>query len=235
MFARNHLTKLFAAFALFTLATVAQAQSAARQQAWQRFVAINGVDWQAVWSSDGQRIVRLHGLTAPMQGSAELVAKNFLAANADVLGLVGQLGNLKLTSQRRSLGSTHLMYQQTIGRLPVFNEFLDIHVNESGQVYLVHNPLLLGGIGQELNLQPKLTSAQAVEHALAVHASHRQRDKWGRPLAQPTPGQVGLTEMGIYKLEAAPHLAYRLTVDSVRYTVDAATGDVLETHDAKGY
>ncbi|MBI1734457.1 MAG: hypothetical protein HYR51_04715, partial [Candidatus Rokubacteria bacterium] len=211
------------------LALPADAQTAQGKKAWKRFTADNGVYWRVEWSDAGDQATRLRGLTAPVAGDPEAVAATFLSGNADVLGIRRDLADVSVASVRESIGSHHVTYQQRHDGLPVFNGFVDVHLNATGQVYLVHNDTASAAKLGALPPKPNLSPADAVWLAQAAHFNTPLADKRGNPVWPASTDVTDGPDLGIQKTNDGSRLAYRVTVGVVRYVIDGTSGEVLDT------
>lgn len=212
------------AAALAATAGGVAAQTVAAQQAFQRFAAANPGNWRAEWSGTGDQVTTLRGLTRGASGDPVGTAAGFIGQNAHLLGLAGGMRDLRLDSRRRSAGDTHVTYRQTYGGLPVFNGLIDVHVNRSGQVYLLHSTALAAS--RAPSLQPRLTRQSAA--IVATNADLELYDKRGRRLMLPL-APTGVPEFGIQRMgDGSGRLAYRVDLGPAALIVDAASGAVLE-------
>jgi hypothetical protein len=76
------------------------------------------------------------------------VAKGFLKANAKLLGLTGTLGSLSNRADRpfiRSLGATHVLFQQQFRDVPIHRAWVTVHIGPGNEVYLAKNRALPKG------------------------------------------------------------------------------------------
>ena len=72
-------------------------------------------------------------------GSAMQVAREFLRANQELLGLRGIRGRLKKSADIRSLGARHVILQQRHHGLRMHRAYVTVHVGSDRRVYLVKN------------------------------------------------------------------------------------------------
>ena len=124
---------------LLTASSSVLAQAPDVKATWDSFQAGEQSQWTAVWSPDGSRAVRMRGKSEVMGATAKDAADNFLSSMSSVLGVSADLGDIEYTGKRESPGASHLSYRQTYKGLPVFNGAVEVHVNEAGQVFLLHN------------------------------------------------------------------------------------------------
>ena len=213
--------------ALMSLATTSQAQSGAAGMAWGKFTSTNP-GFSAEWSAAGDQAESLRGLTSPKAGDPETIAKAFIAENSRVLGLAQGAKGLRLDRRVWDGTDTHLSYQQTIDGLPVFNGFVDVHVNARGQIYLVNNTAISTPVAQAFSRAPLMSEAAAM--TAASSRRHAFFDKSGSPIALKVK-PVGRPQLGIQKTEGGARLAYRVDLGPVSYVIDANSGAVLNTID----
>jgi len=205
------------------LAASAHAQSGAAGLAWSQFNAANA-GWTAEWSATGDQAASLRGLSAPSSKDAATVALSFINANSALLGLAGS--DTKFDHRIFDGTDTHVSYQQTVGGLPVFNGFVDVHMNGGGQIYLVNNTAVSSVTSKSLSLRPALSAASATQFAQARR--HVFHDKRGVPYTLAL-SPVAAPELGIQKTEGGGRLAYKVDLGAVAYIIDANTGAVLDT------
>ncbi len=181
----------------------------------------------ATWSADGHQVIALRGgKTTAAPARPRDVAAKFIAANAALLGL--STANLKLASERESLGGTHVTYEQQADGLPVFEGAIDIHVNARGQVFLVTSNAVTDAGAAALRVAPGISPAIAAAKA-ASHGSGLF-DKTGTiEFALPA---AATPVLGLLRLKSGVKLVYAVKAGPVTRYVDAATGAVLLTRSA---
>jgi hypothetical protein len=78
-------------------------------------------------------------------GSPRAIARRFLAANAEMLGLTGILSQLGTRVRTlSSLGATHVIHQQRHGGKRVHRAYVTVHIGAWREVYLVKNRAMPG-------------------------------------------------------------------------------------------
>ncbi len=77
--------------------------------------------------------------SAPRRGRAVTIARDFLAAHADVLGLEGIRARLKYRRLIDSLGARHVIFQQYYQGLRVHRAYVTVHIDRQRRVYLAKN------------------------------------------------------------------------------------------------
>lgn len=154
----------------------------------------------------------------PEAEQAEASARAFLQQSREWLGLDDPARELVLEAQQvDSTGERHLRFAQMHLGVPVWPAGLAVHLNKDG------DPTLIDGAyipTPRLNIQPVLTSAEAVQRAQA---------------AIPSATQAIATEPALIiyaPLDRAPRLAWRLDLTlgwlaAWRVVVDAETGAIL--------
>lgn len=86
------------------------------------------------------------------------IAKNFLIANADLLGLDRKLSGLKFQKAIASLSAHHLIFQQNYCSRRVHRAYVTVHVANDDRVYLAKNramPINLITAKPKFDLPPK--------------------------------------------------------------------------------
>jgi len=210
--------------AIGSLLTVqAYAQSGMASLAWKQFTAANA-GWTAEWSATGDHAKSLRGLSALSSEDAARIAQSFISANVAVLGVGGS--DVKLAHRVFDGTDTHISYQQSIGGLPVFNGFVDVHVNGTGQIYLVNNTVTSSVQAKAYSLRPALSAAAALQAAQG--ARHIFTDKRGLPYTLTLKAR-GQPELGFQQTDRGPRLAYKVNLGPATYIVDANTGALLDT------
>lgn len=75
--------------------------------------------------------------TESRRGRPEIIAHDFLKANADLLSLKAL--RLRRTRVIESLGASHIIYQQRLKRIPIHRAYVTVHLAQGGRVYMVKN------------------------------------------------------------------------------------------------
>jgi Zn-dependent metalloprotease len=75
--------------------------------------------------------------TKSHRGRPEIIAHDFLKANADKLSL--KAVRLLRTRIIESLGAHHIIHQQRLKRMPIHRAYVTVHMDRSGRVYMVKN------------------------------------------------------------------------------------------------
>lgn len=72
-------------------------------------------------------------------GSASEVARRFLNAHTELIGLEGIGSHLRQARIIKSCGATHVLFQQYHRGTPIHRAYVTVHVAKSGDIYLVKN------------------------------------------------------------------------------------------------
>jgi len=75
--------------------------------------------------------------TRPRRGAPHVLAENFIANNADLLG--SRRVGLRRVREIESLGAHHVIFQQRLHGLPIQRAYLTVHMGKNGSIYLVKN------------------------------------------------------------------------------------------------
>ncbi len=100
------------------------------------------------------------------EGSPSVVARRFLEANYESLGLTPKLDRLAVTRVIHSLGADHVILQQRFRRRRVHRGYVTVHIGRDRRVYLVKSRAVPDAVlrGAE---EPRIGAARAVRAALA--------------------------------------------------------------------
>jgi len=190
------------------------AAATAAAQAFAAFNAAQGGHWTMRLSPrTGLPAALIGGRDYPRSGRPDDVARSFLGAHRDVLGI--DPAGLSLERQISGPGARHLLYRQSYRGIPVEAAAVKVHLDQNGSIIGVHS-------SYEPNLNVPTTPAVAADAA-------------GRAaVADAGAGAVrGAPTLVILPLETdgRNHLAWKLRVDggggAWRYFIDALTGQVL--------
>ncbi len=114
------------------------------------------------------------GISRAAQDDASLnIAKTFLAANAELLGLEPDLLGLRHQKTLESLGARHVLLQQFFQNDPVHRGYVTVHISNDGQVYMVKNRAMPRSM---LPKQAKfeISKAEAVRRARLALPKHQR-------------------------------------------------------------
>jgi len=160
--------------------------------------------------------------TRPRRGAPHVLAENFIANNADLLGSRGV--RLRRARQIESLGAHHVIFQQRLQGFPIQRAYLTVHMGKDGSIYLVKNRVV-----------PRDYLAPAAEFVIGIAAARKRalhsvasRSKSVRIVA---------TEQLWFPLKSILRPAYRVRIakrkpraDWVVF-VDGETGRILRKFD----
>ncbi|MGK4583024.1 M4 family metallopeptidase [Kitasatospora sp. HPMI-4] len=173
------------------------------------------------------------------QQHAELIAQadSQAAAAAKALGLGGQEKLVARDAVVDADGTKHLRYERTFGGLPVLGGDLIVHQDAKGAVKSVDRAL--GGKLALPSLTPKLSADQAAATATGtVKATIGAKDADDAALS--SVDRSSGAKLVVWAATGTPRLAYQTTVEGMRadgtpsrqrLVTDAATGEVLSTHE----
>lgn len=155
--------------------------------------------------------------------SAEAQARAFLRDYRTAFGLDATLSTLSLISARHALGSSHVVFQQTLAGHPVYGAYLSVHLDGAGEIQVIHSRTL-----------PDLRLARTVASLSAVEAVQRARAaiQFGAPRANnPAPELVVLPAAG-----DVGRLVWRVMISAAEpqgdweVLVDATSGEVIKRY-----
>src|SRR5574341_376432 len=75
----------------------------------------------------------------PGRGKPAAIAREFLGANAERLGIAGIRGRLRLTRTVESLGAHHVIFQQHHLDLRIHRAYVTVHIDRRRRVYMAKN------------------------------------------------------------------------------------------------
>ncbi|MDJ0380343.1 M4 family metallopeptidase [Streptomyces sp. G-G2] len=182
---------------------------------------------------------------APASGPAQQHAADLARAAAEAPAAAGALGlgsTEKLVAKdvvTDADGSRHVRYERTYNGLPVLGGDLIVHQDAKGAVKsadkAVQAPIA------PASLSPKLSAGQAATKAAgAVQATVGITKDADEP-ALSSVGRTGTPRLVVWAASGTPRLAYETVVEGVRadgtpssqrIVTDAASGEVLSTHEA---
>ncbi len=154
---------------------------------------------------------------------ADDTARAFLQAHHNALGLDESLANLRLVSIRHGLGSSHVVFQQTLEGRPVYGAFLAVHLDGDGQIQVVHNRAN-PGLRLETTAAP-MPAVQAVQQARAAIQFGAPRANSPAPelMVLPKGGDVGRLVWRVLISAAQPQGDWEVLLD-------ATTGQVIKRY-----
>jgi Zn-dependent metalloprotease len=83
---------------------------------------------------------------APARGRPASIAREFIAANAPLLGLEGIRNRLRLTRVIESVGARHAIFQQRHAGLRVHRAYVTVHMDRRHRVYMAKNRAVPSGL-----------------------------------------------------------------------------------------
>lgn len=112
----------------------------------------------------------------PTRGKMGAAARAFLRANAELLGLAGVLGRLRLQRTIESMGAQHLIFQQQYRGVRIHRAYVTVHIGHDRRIYLAKNravprDLLGGEPGFRIGVGAARRRARR-----SVHATARDRE-----------------------------------------------------------
>jgi len=162
-------------------------------------------------------------LSAASNRDPDDIARNFLADNAAVfLFAQSEIDRLRLDVRDVAPGATHLVYNQTVNGIDVFQGQVKFTLNKTGEVIQVSSGEAVPGL-----TTPTVPRLQPEQAELAAHSAARAGTR-GKLLRAP--------ELVIFPLDASTaRLAYRLflEVDAAHLyeiLIDAEDGNLLFRH-----
>jgi len=104
------------------------------------FTTSSGTETKALFENDSEIPSMIFDVDIEGNGSEpEEIALNFLADNIDLLNLEDINKDLTVSEKTTSPGSTHVIFQQNLNGLPLFDAKIGIHINNNNRVELVNN------------------------------------------------------------------------------------------------
>ncbi len=170
------------------------------------------------------RLVKTQFLPAQRSSSPEQTAREFITAEAKSLGINSD--SLVLIQNQSSLTANHLIFQQTIGDVPVENATFTVSVaKKNGAVFQYYNSALNSLKADAF--KAKVSVEQAYDAAWAYVGV--QERLYQAPKAKLLYKQTAKNLRLIYQIELSPTNPYgAFAVD-----VDASTGEILGVKDLR--
>ncbi len=103
--------------------------------------------------------------SARAMGTPQTIAKESIRANIELLALKGVMKTLRRERIIRSLGATHVIYQQYHHNLRVNRAYVTVHIDRDNRVYLIKNRAVPRYMLPELEI-PKLDEDAVKQRAL---------------------------------------------------------------------
>ena len=167
---------------------------------------------------------------APSGVTGEALARAFVTSRAESFGIAPDAEALRLSRIQESLLGTHYVFQQTIGGIDVEGAEVIVSVaKRDGRVYRAFN-----------NYFPTKSAAvtprtAALDRDAAFDAAWRQLRGHGDVLSEPAAKLVWTPEGPDFRLNWIVDMELSAPYGGWHLRVDAATGQVVETTDARIY
>jgi Zn-dependent metalloprotease len=182
---------------------------------WNALIARSGGTPAVRWSGRGTPLSLFGELSAPLGSIRADAAHGFLAANAALFQLSGDLAELTEQATVESPLGSHVTFTQRLDGVPVFGAEVKVHFSRDGRVVAVTNTAVPH---VQLDTRPRISAQQALGIALAASSA--------ADLADADPPE--LPELVIHADAGPPVLAYRAVVPTtgptLEFFVDARTG-----------
>ncbi|MEU2632146.1 peptidase M4 family protein, partial [Kitasatospora sp. NPDC007106] len=168
-------------------------------------------------------------------GSAHAAPAPVAAARA--LGLSGQEQLIVKDTITDPDGTRHVRYERTFAGLPILGGDLIVHQSAQGAIRSADRAV--AGRVAPASLAPKLDAVQAASKAHDAVAATVGVPEGDEP-ALVSVDRPGTAQLVVWAASGTPRLAHRTTVEGVRadgtpssqvVVTDAATGEVLSTHE----
>lgn len=159
------------------------------------------------------------------EGSPRAIARAFLEANHEILGITSALDRLDVRRVIHGRGADHVILQQRWRRRRIHRAYVTVHVGRDRRVYLVKSRAVPEDVLKHAE-EPRITSARAVRAALAGGGRGTGR-AW----------MVGKPELLWYPARRLLHPAWRVRIHRTRPRaeiityVHAVTGSVISRYD----
>lgn len=161
------------------------------------------------------------------RGTPQTIARDFIKINSHMLGLTRALRTLRRQRIIRSLGATHVIYQQFHEGLRIHRAYVSVHIGRDNRIYLIKNRAVPRHLLPEARAA-KLTITAAKQRALkTVHGG-------------PKNARVLNVEKMFFPRRHELRLAYRIRLhrrdprEEWLVHVDAHTGHLLSSRENLG-
>lgn len=158
-------------------------------------------------------------------GSPAAIARAFLDANRETLGIESALDRLDVRRVIHGQGADHVILQQRWRRRRIHRAYVTVHIGRNRRVYLVKNRAVPEDVLRDA-AEPRIGSARAVRAALAGGGRGKGR-AW----------VVGKPELLWYPARRLLHPAWRVRIHRTRPRaelityVHAVTGSIISRYD----
>ncbi len=151
------------------------------------------------------------------------IARAFLNEHHQTFGMPAELSDLRLIAVKHGLGSSHVLFQQSLGGILVVDAYVSVHLDRAGQIQALHNRYLPAL--PHVAPQPAISAEQAVALAKDAISFRRERSP------SPPPQQVVLAQPGsVVRLAWSVTLAAAEPQGDWEVLIDATTGDVVKRY-----
>ena len=185
---------------------------------WDALIARSGATPAVRWGGRGTPLSLFGGLSAPLGSIRADAAHRFLADNAALFQLSGDLAELAEQATVDSPLGSHVTFAQQLDGIPVFGAEVKVSFSHDGRVVAVSNTSVPR---VRLDTRPRISADQALALALAAVPAADRADSD----APESP------ELVIYADAGPPVLAYRAVVPTtgptLEFFVDARRGALL--------
>src|SRR5215468_1069893 len=173
---------------------------------WDALIARSGATPAVRWGGRGTPLSLFGALSAPLGSIRADAARGFLADNAALFQLSGDLAELDEQATVESPLGSHVTFAQRLDGVPVFGAEVKVHVSRDGRIVAVSNTSVPH---VQLDTRPRISAEQALDLALAaVPAADRADSDAPRP-----------PELVIHADAGPPALAYRAVVPTAGPTL----------------
>ncbi len=212
------------------------------------------------WSSltgTPSRITNLsEALTEPRQGQADTIARRFVTDQQSLFRLrEDEVQNLKIERQDRTAhnGITHLLYEQRVGDIEIFQGHFKIHVDRFGAILTASGELMPEAASRINRLEPRFSSLEGLRRASPFAGVAATINAVPRTESQSPERAISFGAVPEVATEAAARLVYfPLSAKSLRLAweftlwmqdspdvylivVDAARGSLLYRYNCTNY
>ncbi|MBH5318305.1 S-layer homology domain-containing protein [Paenibacillus sp. GSMTC-2017] len=179
-------------------------------------------------------------LSAPLFSDEDI--ENYLATNQKKLGLVSTSDQLLLQSKTSDdLGGSHYLYQLKHNDIPVYGEYMRVHLDKSKRINEIRNEISttkLPSLPQSTT--PKLTKAEAIEKLkVEIEGELGQTISEDHSIAGVSLTPENKASLIIYPFEGRAYLAYEVELNYItpapgRWVafVDALNGRVIDKYNS---
>lgn len=163
-------------------------------------------------------------LTDPAEGTAQEIARQFLAENRELFGIRADVSDLQYVQITERRGIRHVKFHQVYHGLPVFGAEVIVHIDQADRVQMVN-----GEYCSEIEVN---TTTETISKTAAIQAVLAVLEIEGAP-----PSDVQ-TELVVFPQGEDYYRAYKVTLNTRIplgnwvYFVDASNGEVVDGYNA---